>query len=237
MDGLQKSRFSSHKMIIKVANEEPEIIKTIPVFARGIVDLEECVTDIDTRIVFQNRDLKGITDDKNDDLKLCRQLLYENSSALKTYANNNNNKVLLALVNKPKTFINRLDQQDLITTSRAVIVELRKVPEADLAEFGLSKAEIDNFELVTNSLDSKKDSRKSAIIEQKSDNNQIDALFDKAQKIKTEVLDNLAPQFERKYPAFYQKYKDAATVHYKHYGKKGNTDNSTDTPTDTPKTE
>jgi hypothetical protein len=187
--------------------------------------------------VLQNKDLTGITDDKNEDQKQCRKLLHENSSALQTYANKKGDKILLALIEIPKGKISKLDTQDLVTRCKAVILEMRKLPAADLAGLGLTTADIDEFEGYTNNLDSKRDSRKGAVIEQKSDNQQINQLFDKAQKVKTEVLDKLAPQFERKYPAFYSKYKDAATVHYKHYGKKDSTDPTTETTTETQKEE
>ena len=48
-------------------------------------------------------------------------------------------------------------------------------------------------------------------------------LFSQAENIKKNTLDRLAPQFERKAPEFYNKYKTAAHVIYRRAAKKTDT--------------
>lgn len=229
MDALQKNRLSSYKLMIKVAEDEKETVDTIQYFAEGIVDLKVIVSEIDEKSVSQNKDLSGITVEKNYYLTNCKELLNIFSGALSTYATKKADKVLLKLVDYSKAKINKYDQQDLVKVCRAVLAEVHKLPAGELASAGITAEDIAEFETSTNCLDDKKDTRKGAIIEQKSDNKQILQLFDKAQELKVNVLDRLAPQFERKHPVFYSKYKDAATVHYKHNNKKDDSESNADT--------
>lgn len=219
MDAIQKNRLISYKLVVKVSEDEPEIVATIPLFAEGVVELKGIVSEIDEKSVSQNRDLSGITAEKNVHLVDCQNLLYVFAGALYVYGGKKGDKILQGLVNYSKSKINKLDQQDLVKACRAVLVEVRKLPESELTALGLSQRDVTVFDTATNNLDSKKDTRKGAVIDQKSDNKVILQLFERANYVKTEILDNLAPQFEWKHPVFYKKYKDASVVHYKHYKK------------------
>lgn len=232
MDALQKNRLSSYKLIVKVSEDEPETVETIPHFAEGVVELKGIVSEIDEKSVSQNKDLTGITAEKNVHLLDCQNLLFVFAGALYVYGGKKGDKILQGLVSYSKSKINKLDQQDLVKACKAVLVEVRKLPESELTALGLSQRDVTVFDTATNNLDSKKDTRKGAVIDQKSDNNVILQLFEKAHYVKTEILDNLAPQFEWKHPVFFKKYKDASVVHYKHYAKKSETDSKESTDAD-----
>jgi len=65
--------------------------------------------------------------------------------------------------------------------------------------------------------------RREAGIEQSGSTKQIAELFIRAEEIKRNTLDRLAPQFQRKAPEFFNKYKDAANVIYRRSAKKTDT--------------
>jgi len=122
------------------------------------------------------------------------------------------------LVNYKPTKVIRLDQHDLITAADIVLNEAQKISE--LSNAGINPEELTEFNEVLASLKNSTTNRREAGIEQSGSTKQIAELFIRAEDIKRNTLDRLAPQFQRKAPEFFNKYKAAATVIYKHAAKK-----------------
>lgn len=220
MDQIQKAKLSSFNLIITEGKAYKSIVSTIPIFANGLTDLEAKVDEINEFSVLQSKDLKGVTKSKDVYLFQSKSLLLEVAGALHSFAKTKNDKTLESLVDYSKSRINGLDQRDTISACRVVLAEVRKLTPEDLAFIGLSVEELDDFEAAVNGLDGRVDSRKVAAIDHTSVTKRIASLFAQAQDIKDNVLDKLAPQFQRKAPEFYEKYKAASVINYKRSNKK-----------------
>jgi len=100
--------------------------------------------------------------------------------------------------------------------------EAQKIPE--LSNAGISPEELNEFSEVLTRLKDSTTNRREAGIEQSGSTKRIAELFSQGEDIKKNTLDRLAPQFQRKAPEFYNKYKTAANVIYRRGGKKKDTD-------------
>ena len=220
MDNVQKAKLSSYNLIYGLGETYKDVIELVPLFAKGMVNLKVKIDDINQFSILQNKDLKGVTKTKNNYLAQSKSLLLEVAGAVKSHAKEKGDKALESLVDYPKSKINALDQRDTIIACRAVLAEARKLTKEELALVGQTTEDLDSFEEVVDGLDGRVDSRKAAGIDQTSVTKHIADLFDQAQEIKVDILDKLAPQFQRKAPEFYEKYKAAAVINYKHNTKK-----------------
>lgn len=220
MNNYQKAILNSYEQIVTVGKNKPEILATIPYFESGINKLEEIVSEIKDLGVTQDRDLTGITEDKNDLHDETIDFLIEISGAVHTYAVMKGNKTLQALVNYKSSKVAHLDQHELIDACTNVIGEAHKIPAKDLTDSGISVNELTQFETVVSSLKGSTGMRRTAGIDQSDITRRIAELFTQAADIKKNTLERLAPQFERKAPEFYSKYKAAANIIYHRAAKK-----------------
>jgi hypothetical protein len=218
MNSYQKSKFNSYKLIVIEKNNSPEIAASIPYFAQGVDKLAAILPEIELLNANQDKDLTGITEDKNELADQVIDHLIEVSGAVHSYAELNDNKTLQSLVNYKSTKVVRLDQHDLIAAGTIVLDEAHKIPE--LSNAGISHEELIEFDDALTRLKSSTSNRREAGIEQSGSTKRIAELFSQAEDIKRNTLDRLAPQFQRKAPEFFNKYKAAATVIYKHAAKK-----------------
>jgi len=221
MNSYQKSKFKSYELIVIEKNNNPEIVATIPYFAQGVDQLAALLPEIELLSVTQDKDLTGITEDKNEVADQVIDHLIEVSGAVHSYAEQNGNKALQSLVNYKSAKVVRLDQHDLIAAATIVLDEAQKIPE--LSNAGISPEELGEFNEALTRLKNSTSNRREAGIEQSGSTKRIAELFSRAEDIKKNTLDRLAPQFQRKAPEFFNKYKSAATVIYKHAAKKTDT--------------
>jgi len=221
MNSYQKSKFNSYKLIVIEKNNTPEIAAIIPYFAQGVDKLAALLPEIELLSASQDKDLTGITEDKNELMDQVIDHLIEVSGAVHSYAEMNGNKALQSLVNYKPTKVVRLDQHDLIAAGTIVLDEAHKIPE--LSNAGISHEELIEFDDALTRLKSSTSNRREAGIEQSGSTKRLAELFAQAGDIKKNTLDRLAPQFQRKAPEFFNKYKAAATVIYKRAAKKTDT--------------
>jgi hypothetical protein len=215
MNNYQKARLSSNKQIVIVAENNQSATDIIPSFARGIEQIKGINNEIEELAVLQLQNLTGITDDKNDVQDEATDYLIEISGAIHSYAGQQGNKTLQALVNFKPTKVEHLDRHETIDACSNVLNEARKIAPNELADEGISPEEINHFDEVITRLKSYSYARQTAGIDQKDITRRIGELLIKATDIKKNTLDRLAPQFQRKAPEFYYKYKAAANVIYK----------------------
>jgi len=222
MNSYQKAKLNSYRLIVIEKKNHPEIVATIPYFSQGVDRLSTLISEIELQSANQDKDLTGITEDKNELADQVVDYLIEVSGAVHSYAELNGNKALQSLVNYKPTKVVRLDQHDLITAADIVLNEAQKIPE--LSNAGISPEELNEFSEVLTRLKDSTTNRREAGIEQSGSTKRIAELFSQGEDIKKNTLDRLAPQFQRKAPEFYNKYKTAANVIYRRGGKKKDTD-------------
>ncbi|MBV5282336.1 MAG: hypothetical protein JZU53_07870 [Paludibacter sp.] len=212
MNNYQKARLSSNKQIVIEAENHAAEVAVIPTFAKGIEQLKVINSEIDQLSVIQSEDLTGITEDKNEVLQEVIDYLIEVSGAIHSYAGQQGNKSLQALVNFKPSKVEHLDRHEIINVATTVLNEARKIVPSALINEGITPDEITQFDNVLTKLKSYSNTRHTAGIDQKDVTRRIAKLFAQATDIKKNTLERLAPQYERKAPEFFNKYKTAANV-------------------------
>ena len=223
MNNYQKSRLSSNKQIVIEAENNEAAVAIIPTFVKGIKQLKVINSKIEDLSALQSQNLTGIVDDKDDLQEEVTDYVLEFSGAIHSYAGQQGNKSLQALINFTPTKVEHFDQHEIIDAGTTVLSEARKIPPIELTNEGIGPDEINRFDSALTQLKSYSNTRKTAGIDQKDITRRIAQLFAQAADIKKNTLDRLVIQFQRKAPEFYHKYKTAATVIYKRAAKKTDT--------------
>lgn len=225
MNNYQKAKLSSNKQIVIEAENHAAEVAVIPTFAKGIEQLKVINSELDDLSAIQSEDLTGIVEDKHDVQNEVMDYLLEFSGAIHSYAGQQGNKSLQAVVNFKPYKIDHLDQHEIIDAATTVLGEARKVPPMELTNEGITPDEINRFDNVLTQLKGYSNTRHTAGIDQKDVTRRIGELFAQAADIKKNTLERLVPQYQRKAPEFYNKYRTAANVIYRRAAKK--TDSTT----------
>jgi len=220
MNNYQKARLSSNKQIVIEAENHAAEVAIILTFVKGIEQLKVINSELDNLSAIQSEDLTGITEDKNEAQQEVTDYLLEVSGAIHSYAGQQGNKSLQALVDFKPTKVEHLDRHEIVDAATTVLNEARKVPAVELTNEGITPDEILLFDNVLTRLKGYSNTRQTAGIDQKDITRRIANLFAQATDIKKNTLDRLAPQYQRKAPEFYNKYKTASNVLYRRADRK-----------------
>jgi hypothetical protein len=219
MNKFQAAKNASYKLIIVEAENDPASVNLIPRFATGINRLKIIVTEIDTIAIQQSKDITGVTDNKNFLLDELKDNILDVSGAIHSYATTQGNMELAAKCDFKITAINHMNNSELLTTAGIVLEEAGKLSQEILTNEGISADEMTEFNDIYTQCKEAFSQPREAIIDRSGHTQKLDELFEEAATLKKGTLDRLATQFQRKAPAFYAKYKAAATVIYKRSSK------------------
>ena len=221
MTDLQNENMASLKTIVNVADSNPNEVALVPAFAKEITVVKRIIVDLDTLAAQQSIDLKGITGNKNSMLQDTGNFVIEVSGAVYAYAASAGDKILQGKMKFNPNRVHQMNQDEVIEAAAVVLEEAGKLPEATLAEQGITNVEMELFTSVYNDLRGVTTDKREAVIEHNNYTDRIAKLFAQAAAIKKHKLEPLSQQFQRKAPEFYLKYNAAADViHYRTGAKK-----------------
>jgi hypothetical protein len=212
MTDLQNENLASLKTIVNVADSNPIEVALVPAFAKEITVIKGVIVEIDSLAVQQSKNITGITNNKNDMLEDTANYVIEVSGAVRAYAASQGDKILQARLKYGPNRVHHLNQAQIIEAAAVVLEEAGKLSEQTLSEQGITKAEMESFTTVYNSLSGVTTNKREAVIEHSNYTDRIANLFAQAADIKKHKLEPLSLQFQRKAPEFYLKYKAAADV-------------------------
>ena len=220
MNKYQTARLDSLNLIVKESNNNPESIAIVPNFGIVINKIGTICNELGELQVFQEKDLTGITADKEVDFENLGDTTIDISGAVYSYAHDRKDNTMMAKVNLKSKAIERMTQSEVVAVAGIVLEEALKVPANDLAKEGISAAEMNDFKQLISHFKSIKSSNREAVIDRSGTTEKISILFKEASSLLNNKLDRLATQFKRKDPEFYLKYKAARSVQYRAAQKK-----------------
>ncbi len=214
MNKYQIAKLDSYKLVIQIARNDKPTTDSIPSFAKSIDRLVVIINLLDSIKVGQEEDITGIADDKDHvQEELCDYLL-DIAGAIYSYAHAKKDLTLMPKIDiKPGT-IEKFMQADIITACDSVKKEASKVPAADLAKEGVSGKDLETFSKLLDDYKKVKPTPREAILVRSTQTVNIKELFSEARDLIKCSLDRLAPQFKRKNPDYYLKYKAARNIIY-----------------------
>jgi hypothetical protein len=227
MNKYQTAKQDAYTLVVKESKSNPDSIKLIPKFAKGIEQLDTIIQKIDVIRVQQEKDLTGITVDKRYSLNNLTDYMVDIAGALHAYAHDNGNNTLMGKVNYKPSVVEKMSQAEIIAAASIVYEEAGKIPAAELAEVGVSADELKEFAGLNDYFKNIKSAPREAIIDRSGSTEKLRDLFKEAGKLVKDSLDRLATQFKRKDPDFYLKYRAARNIVYS----KPQKDKSTETAT------
>lgn len=219
MNYFQNARLTSYKLIVIEAKNSLNVPTLIPTFATGINRLDAINIKIGDIAIQQAKKITGVTDDKNALMEDLGNHLLDVSGAVHSYAISKNDKTLAAKVNYKVSSIDKMSHTDLQNSAGIVLEEAGKLTPDELANEGISAAEMTEFNDAYTRFKAASSDPREAIIDRSGYTQQLADLFAEAYDLKKNTLDRLASQFQRKDPGFYQKYKAASMVIYKRSSK------------------
>ena len=220
MNKYQTAKFDSFELIVKESGNNPESIAKVPKFGSFVNRIDEICNEIGPHRVEQEKNLTGITTEKDVIFENLADFTVEISGAIYSFAHEMNDNVLMAKVNYKPTRIESMSQSKLIAFAGITLDEALKIPSNELADQGISAKDLATYQELLARFSSVKSSKKEAVIDRSGTTKKLNNLFKEATSLVNDKLDRLAVQFKRKDPEFYLKYRAARTVHYRSGTKK-----------------
>lgn len=220
MNKYQTAKHDSLQLIVKESRNNPESVAKVPKFGIVVNRIEEICNEIEPHQIEQEKNLTGITVDKDIIVENLTDSTIEISGAVYSFAHDMNDNALMARVNYKSTRLESMTQSKLVAVAGVVLEEALKIRPTDLANEGISAKELTAYKELIGRFSEVKSSKKEAVIDRSGTTEKLSILFKEASSLLKGKLDRLAVQFKRKDPEFYLKYKAARAVHYSTAAKK-----------------
>ena len=215
MNKYQTAKHDSLKLIVKESRNNPESVAKVPQFGSVVNRIEEICNEIEPHQIEQEKNLTGITVDKDIIYEALTDTTIEISGAVYSYAYDMNDNALMARVNYKSTRLESMSQSKLFAVAGIVLEEALTISPEKLANEGISTEDLTAYKGLITQFTTVKSSKKEAVIDRSGTTEKLSILFKEASSLVKGKLDRLAVQFKRKDPEFYLKYKAARVVHYR----------------------
>jgi hypothetical protein len=209
MNDYQEEKHNSNQLVVKVAKENPDVIRQIPDFEEGINKLDVINKEVEEIRPLQEQDNTGIAEHKGYSLQKLLNKTLDISGAVYSWANKKSDQALMERVNFKTGKLSKMMPGMLISAATTTLEEAKKVPAADLAKAGITAAELTAYEEMVTYFKGIANSPRAAIIETSVHTKRLKELFAESSALFRETLDRLARQFKDKAPDFYLKYRGA----------------------------
>lgn len=207
MNKEQTKKLISYELIVKESQNDPVSLALVPKFSKGITRLAEINTEIGAIGIQQEKDLRGITIDKDKKLSSMIDRIIEIGGAVHSHAHDVDNSTLMTRVAYKSTALRRMSKPEIVTVAGVILQEALLLPAEILLEEGISPEDLSILENMIGDFSEVKSAPKEAIIDRSESTEKLRALFKEANSIVKNSLDKLAPQYKRKAPEFYRRYR------------------------------
>ena len=177
MNKYQTAKIDSLKLIVKESGNNPESIAKVPKFGIIVNRINEICNEIEPHRIEQEKNLTGITVDKDIIVGNLKDSTVEISGAIYSLANDRNDNALMARVNYKPTRIEKMSQAKLVAVASIVLEEALKISPADLANEGINAEELSAYRELIARFSVVKTSKKEAVIDRSGTTEKLNILF------------------------------------------------------------
>jgi hypothetical protein len=215
MNEIQTIQHASNKLIVKEATNDPESLALVPYFNKGIIRLGEINSEVDSLEILQEKDLTGVKTDKDKTVFSLADYVIELTGAVHSHAYLTGNATLMSRVDYKSSVIKHLATPELLKVAGVVLVEAQNLTAEELMQAGIGPEDLSSVQNLIAELKEVNTGPKEAIIDRAGVTEKLGVLFAESQGIVKNTLDKLAPQYKRKAPEFYRRYKASRGTRYK----------------------
>ena len=129
MTKFQNAILDSYELIVTESKNSPDAVSSIPIFAKGITQLDGISSEIKTLRIQQAKDLTGITEDKNELAEVVADYVIDVAGAVHSYAISINNNTLQTKVDYKANKVHTMTKAKLIDAAGIVLEEARKISQ------------------------------------------------------------------------------------------------------------
>lgn len=215
MNETQTIQHASNKLMVKEATNDPASLVLVPNFNNGINRLSEINSEVDALGIQQEKDLTGVKTDKDKTVFSLTDYVIELIGAVHSHAYQTGNATLMNRVSYKTSKIKQMASVDLLTVAGVVLEEAQCMPAEVLMGVGFSPEDLAIVQNLITELKEVNTGPKEAIIDRSGVTERLRILFAESSGIVKNTLDKLAPQYKRKAPEFYRRYKAARGTRYK----------------------
>lgn len=183
----------------------------LPAFANAFTQFKAELGGLDTVAALQEKATTGVTQDKQQAKEEAITRAIQVSSAVFAYASVTENSTLQALVNYSKTALAQ-SRDTLLIDKLQVIYEAANDNVADLANYGITAADITAFEASVNSYADQVQNPRVAIGDGAAATDRLVEMFDLLDDILKNQMDKLMEVLKATNDEFYVKYKKARII-------------------------
>ena len=211
MDNVQENKLSMYLSVQKVTNTHSAEWQGLPAYATIFASFEDAISQIRNTRLVQEGQITGITKDKAQAQNNAIEKAIQVATAVFAYASIQNNNTLKDKVSYSPSELRR--SRDTILIDRLeVIHEAATSVLAELANYGLTQADLDEFSALITSYTNMVEDPRVAITNRARATKDLKSIFKTADKILKEQLDKLMLQYKKTAPEFYQQYFNARLI-------------------------
>lgn len=211
MNNNQNNTVSMFRTVVSVCGANAGAVGKIKAFEASLGFFEEKIKEILNTAREQELVITGIAEDKE---VQKRGLAFTGAiigGAVKSFALTNKNLALAAEVNFSESALYKMKEEDLIFNTQ--IIHKKALDNmGTLADYGINKLVLDNFNLQITNFGNKKPEPASAKVTKEMLTDKLADLIDDASEILKEQMDNSSKMFKLLDPNFYDLYKGARKI-------------------------
>jgi hypothetical protein len=206
MDRKKEARLSMYDAVIAYCNNNNALIATVPAFQNAFTSFQSIVDNIRATAQLEASVITGITTDKSQ-VKANLSVVAANLAAMIfAYASNVNNNVLKEQVNFTPSELKLLKDEKLIAAC-SNIRDAANANIASLADYGITAANITDFQSMMDGYSAKVSSPRNAVSQRSSYSKTLTTLFKQADDALKNQMDKMAQKFNVTNEDFYNTYK------------------------------
>lgn len=207
----EENKYSMYQGITQVLEDQKETIAKIPAFALSMTDFNGVLEQISDRDKKYQTISKGATAAKDEAEDKLVEAVIAVSSALYVYGRRNKNDELKAVAKITPSSLKKMRDSDLLQKAKT-IHENAVANQQSLPDFGVTQADVEDLKAKVTAFEEAFGSKESKVAESKSARKELGELFDEADELLYEELDNMIELVKDADPEFYNKYQSARVI-------------------------
>ena len=205
MNGLQENKLSMYFAVQKVCTDNNGVWTGLPAFVNAFGEFEAVIQGIqDTRVV-QERDIKGVTQDKGSAADELIEQAFKVSTAVHAYATEVNNNTLREKINYSLSDL-KIARDTLLIDLCQLIHDEATVVVADLTDYGIKAADLADLLSKLSDYELLVAGPRNAITDRSTATVELDILLKQGDDILKNKMDKLLVQFAVSDPEFLTQY-------------------------------